>query len=84
MAHLTDGSLGGKKFWSIEAELMVQNDEYFVLKDFASYLNAWENLASEVGSREFAREMLCNIANAGIFSSDRTVKQYAEEIWKLK
>ncbi|MBQ4550239.1 MAG: glycogen/starch/alpha-glucan phosphorylase [Oscillospiraceae bacterium] len=83
MAHLTDGSLGGKKFWSIEAELLAQNDEYFVLKDFASYLKAWEGLASKVGSREFAREMLCNIANAGIFSSDRTVRQYAEEIWKV-
>ena len=82
LAYLTDGSLG-EQFWDIRSALLGQNDEYFVLKDFASYLTAWEKLAREVGTREYARKGLVNIAEAGIFSSDRTVREYAREIWGI-
>ena len=44
---------------------------------------AWEKLAGEVGSETFAKKSLTNIARAGIFSSDRTVREYADEIWHL-
>ncbi len=83
LAHLTDGSLGAQ-FWDIRAALLSQNDEYFVLKDFAPYLAAWEALAGQAGSRAFARKSLVNIARAGYFSADRTVKEYAREIWGLR
>ena len=81
--HLTDGSLGGATFWEIRDAMLVHNDEFFVLKDFAPYMAAWEKLAGEVGSETFAKKSLTNIARAGIFSSDRTVREYADEIWHL-
>ena len=57
---------------------------YFILKDFRSYLDA--KLAANrdyKDSMAFARKCLVNIASAGKFSSDRTIRQYAEEIWKV-
>ncbi len=60
-------------------------DCYFLLKDFLPYCEAklkvnhdWKNAES------FAQKCLYNVANAGKFSSDRTILGYAEEIWKLK
>ena len=35
------------------------------------------------GDTAFARKCLMNVANAGKFSSDRTIRQYAKEIWKV-
>ena len=59
-------------------------DHYYVLHDFRSYLE--QKLAANrdyQDSLAFARKCLCNVASAGKFSSDRTIKQYAEEIWKV-
>ena len=60
-------------------------DHYFVLKDFRSYLNAKLAANRDYGRDpvKFARKCLVNIASAGKFSSDRTIKQYAEEIWSV-
>ena len=82
LAHLTDGSLG-TQFWSIHSALLAQNDEFFVLRDFAPYMAAWEELAGKIGTREGARMSLMNIAAAAAFSSDRTVTEYARDIWGL-
>ena len=80
VAQLTDGSLGAQ-FWLIRSALLSQNDEYFVLRDYADYMAAWRKLAGEVGSESFRRKSLVNIARAGTFSSDRTVEEYCREIW---
>ena len=81
--QLTDGSLGAR-FWLIRSALLSQNDEYFVLRDYADYMTAWRRLAKEVGSEAFRRKSLVNIARAGTFSSDRTVEEYCREIWMKK
>ncbi len=80
--QLTDGSLGAQ-FWLIRSALLSQNDEYFVLRDFAPYMEAWRKLAGEVGSMGYARKCLVNIARSGVFSSDRTVGEYCREIWQV-
>ena len=60
-------------------------DEYFVLKDFASYAEAQERLDKAYRDKEKWAEMaIRNTACSGKFSSDRTIKEYAEEIWDLK
>ncbi|MDE6636143.1 MAG: glycogen/starch/alpha-glucan phosphorylase, partial [Lachnospiraceae bacterium] len=60
------------------------NDEFFVLKDFRSYVAAWHNLEKLYGDRNAWNKIaLHNTAKSGFFSSDRTIRQYAEEIWKL-
>ena len=60
-------------------------DHYFVLKDFRSYLDAKLAANRDYGHQpdDFARKCLVNVASAGKFSSDRTIRQYAEEIWHV-
>lgn len=60
-------------------------DHYFLLKDFESYVDTKLRVNSEYRNRlDFSRKCLINIANSGMFSSDRTIRQYAKEIWKIK
>ena len=59
-------------------------DHYFVLKDFDSYLAAKLQANRDfTDSLAFARKCLMNVASAGKFSSDRTIGQYAKEIWNV-
>ena len=60
-------------------------DHYFVLKDFEPYLAAKlaANRDYAADPAGFARKCLMNVANAGEFSSDRTIFQYAREIWNV-
>ena len=70
-------------FWGIHDALINSNDEYFVLGDFDSYVKAWENMDRIYSDRErWSRMSLANIANSAFFSSDRTIREYAEDIWK--
>jgi len=60
-------------------------DVYFLLKDFASYREAQDRLQNQFkDKREWTRKALKNIANAGKFSSDRTISEYAKEIWNIE
>ena len=60
-------------------------DVYFLLKDFASYREAQDKLQNAFkDKREWTRKALKNIANAGKFSSDRTIVEYAKEIWNIE
>ena len=82
--ELTDGTFGALSgnFESIYAELMNNNDYDFVLADFASYVEAWEELTAVYDdTRTWQRMALMNIANSGHFSSDRTIREYRDEIW---
>ncbi len=59
-------------------------DPYFVLLDFAPYVEAKLRANQDAADSEaFARKCLLNTAHAGKFSSDRTIRQYATEIWGL-
>jgi starch phosphorylase len=60
-------------------------DNYYVLGDLESYVNKKLECNADYQNREeFVKKAFCNTVNAGKFSSDRTIKQYAEEIWKIK
>ncbi len=60
-------------------------DEYYILKDFASYNEARAKIDELYkDKKKWAKMVILNTANSGKFSSDRTIKQYAEEIWNLK
>ena len=59
-------------------------DHYYLLLDFIPYCEARLRANRDWGNQEaFAKKCLLNVANAGKFSSDRTIRQYAEEIWGL-
>ena len=60
-------------------------DVYYVLADFDKYCKAQEELAKAYTDKKgWARKALINIANAGKFSSDRTIEDYVRDIWHLK
>lgn len=59
-------------------------DHYYILLDFDAYMDAKLRVNRDYrDSLGFARKCLYNVASAGKFSSDRTIRQYAEEIWHV-
>ena len=59
-------------------------DHYYILKDFHSYVDAKLRANRDYRDRQaFGRKCLMNVASAGKFSADRTIRQYAEEIWHV-
>jgi len=83
---LTDGTYsklsGG--FEGVYDTLMRSNDEFLVLKDFDSYVEAWSYLEKLYGDRAAWNKMaLHSIAKSGYFSSDRTIREYADDIWHI-
>ena len=80
----TFGELSGD-FYLVFDEILRQNDEYFVLKDFASYMDAWHYVNNLYASNkeEWLKKSLINISRSAFFSSDRTIKEYASEIWHI-
>ena len=61
------------------------NDQYYLLLDYASYVEAKLQANRDYADRmTFGRKCLVNIASAAKFSSDRTIRQYAEEIWHIE
>lgn len=62
--------------------LITYNDEYFVLRDIENYIEAQEKIDKLYKNKDKWNEMaLINIANSGVFSSDRTIAEYAQDIW---
>lgn len=90
---LIDGTfndLGTGIYGNIHRSLMEnapwqQADQYFVLEDFEAYRKAQKTINKKYRDRiGWAKKQLMNIANAGKFSSDRTIKEYADEIWHIE
>ena len=71
-------------FSQLQEALLDRNDEFFVLKDFKSYCQAQQEIQRRYGDKDrWYRSSTVNIAHAGHFSSDRTIKEYAKDIWNL-
>ena len=85
--QLIDGTYSGLSggFNGIYDELLRANDFFFVLPDFHSYVDGWQKLERlyATDKKRWNEISLTNVAKSGFFSSDRTIRQYAEEIWGL-
>jgi len=64
---------------------LLEEDRYLVLADFPSYMAKQEEVVRAYQDVDgWAKKCIINVARGGIFSSDRTIKQYAEEIWRIQ
>ena len=64
---------------------LLQSDQYLLLADFAAYLRCQEQVSRAYQNQEeWTKKSILNVANMGKFSSDRTIQEYAEEIWAVK
>jgi starch phosphorylase len=77
------GTMGGGIFKPI-ADILLTNDRYFHCADYTSYVATQERAAAAWLQRDgWARTSILNTARSGWFSADRTVREYASEIWEL-
>ena len=69
----------------LNTQVTSRADMYFVLKDFRSYAEAQEKVQETYEDQElWAKKAIINMANVGKFSSDRTIQEYAEDIWGIE
>lgn len=84
------GATGEGSFKELHASLIEgaswhAADHYYLLYDLPLYVEAKIKANNDYSDRiSFGRKCLKNVANAGLFSSDRTILQYATELWKIK
>lgn len=65
--------------------LLFENDRYMVLADLESFVETLLRAARDYkNKKEYFRKSLLNTANSSFFSSDRTIREYADEIWNLR
>lgn len=85
---ISDGFFSGPEpelFRPLVDSLLRQGDPYMVLADFASYAECQREVSRAYRNRDrWTRMSILNVANMGYFSIDRTTKDYAEDIWKIK
>ena len=88
VSSLVDGTFendGSGDFEDLYNSLMVERDTYFVLEDFLAFREAENKVfMAYKDQKAWAKMSLMNIAHSGIFSSDRTIMQYANEIWDIQ
>ena len=75
----------GRVLQDLPRSLLEWGDPFFVLADYRAYVEAQENANLAYSDpKKWASMAIRNVAGSGKFSSDRTITQYAEEIWKLE
>lgn len=71
-------------FRPVTDSLLHHGDTYMVLADYESYISCQESVGELYCNRhEWTKKSILNVANMGRFSSDRTIKEYAQEIWGI-
>ena len=87
LEHLVDGSLpaaDGRRFGDLH-HLLLANDQYFVLHDFAAYDARFFDVLDAYRDRDrWLSSAVANTAAAGYFSSDRAIEDYDAQIWHLR
>ena len=72
-------------FHPIIDSLLNRGDHYLVMADYEAYLKCQEKVTQTFKDNNLWTKMsILNVANMGKFSSDRTIKEYADEIWRVK
>ncbi|MBF0245918.1 MAG: glycogen/starch/alpha-glucan phosphorylase, partial [Planctomycetes bacterium] len=78
-------SNGDRQMFRPFVDMMKGSDHYLVAADFQDYILAQNKVDVEYRTEDlWTRKSIINVANSGKFSSDRTIRDYAQEIWRLK
>jgi starch phosphorylase len=65
-------------------DALLDFDPYLVLADFAAYIDTQQEISQQFGERRYwTKKAILNVARIGRFSSDRTIREYARDIWQL-
>lgn len=88
MNKISDGFGDGTSYQNLAKRLMVgvdgPADQYFLLADFDSYCKAQQRVGLAYRDRDaWNRMALINIARSGVFAADRSIREYAENIWHV-
>jgi len=74
-----------ERFRPIVDSLLMHGDHYLLLADYAAYAACQSEVETAYSDREqWLRKVILNVANMGNFSSDRTIQQYAQQIWQAE
>lgn len=75
---------GDRQLFRAVVNTLLENDRFFVLADYASYIQCQETVARVYGDEEqWTKMAILNVARSGMFSSDRAIREYAEKIWHI-
>lgn len=72
------------EFEAIASSLLMENDQYYVLRDFDAYAKTQHKAGGAYADQQrWLKMSLRNIGTSGFFSSDRTIREYADDIWGI-
>jgi starch phosphorylase len=78
-------SNGDRELFRPFVDSLLGRDEYLALADYQAYVACQDKVAAGFSNRgEWTRMSIMNVARSGYFSSDRSIREYAERIWKVK
>lgn len=87
LTQLVDGTYSGNdtELFRELYDALLNQDQYFILKDFDSYCEAQKRVNEWYKNEDaWAKSAMLNTACCGKFTSDRTIEEYAKDIWKLQ
>jgi len=80
--HFSDGDT---ELFRPIVDTLLHHDEYLLMADYASFVEAQDRAATAYSDGDgWTRKSILNAARCGFFSSDRSMRQYCDEIWKVK
>ena len=78
-------SRGDRELFRPIVEELLQRDPYFLLADYQSYVDCQAQVDAAYHDKEqWSRMSILNTARSGLFSSDRTIREYCDDIWHVK
>jgi starch phosphorylase len=73
------------RYQAIFDTLLYKGDQYLLLADYQGYVETQEKVSALYQNRQaWVRHAILNVAHMGKFSSDRTIREYADNIWRVK
>ncbi|HSQ54751.1 MAG TPA: glycogen/starch/alpha-glucan phosphorylase, partial [Gemmata sp.] len=87
LAAIADGmfSPGDRSMFRALVDNLVLHDPFLVLADFAAYLECQDRVNASYADREaWTKKSILNVARMGWFSSDRSIREYCDEIWHVQ